>query len=71
QKEGVAGWLTLAAYLGVGLISFGLIAVVGWGLTRLDRRGGGPPDESAEPAGVGPAKQADEGPKPGRRPATV
>jgi hypothetical protein len=71
QKDDVAGWLTLAAYLGVGLISFCLIGVVGWGLTRLERRGGGPPDESAEPAGVGPAKQTDEGPKPGTRPATV
>jgi hypothetical protein len=69
QKEGVAGWLTLAAYLGVGAISFALIFVVGWGLARLDRRGGGPPDESAEPAGVGLAKEIDEGPKPGTRPA--
>jgi hypothetical protein len=71
QKDDVAGWLTLAAYLGVGAISFFLIGVVGWGLTRLERRGGGPPDESAEPAGVGPAKEVDEGPKPGTRPATV
>ena len=71
QKKGVAGWLTLAAYLGVGLISLALIFVVGWGLSRLESRGGGPPDESAEPAGVGPAKEIDEGPKPGARPATV
>jgi hypothetical protein len=69
QKKGVAGWLTLAAYLGVGLISLSLIVVVGWGLSRLESRGGGPPDESAEPAGVGPAKQVDEGPKPRGRPA--
>src|SRR5262245_57450521 len=69
QKRGVAGWLTLAAYLGVGMISFCLILVVGWGLARLERRGGGPPDESAEPAGVGPAKQLDEGPRPGAEPA--
>ena len=48
-----------------------LIFVVGWGLSRLESRGGGPPDESAEPAGVGPAKEIDEGPKPGARPATV
>jgi uncharacterized membrane protein YeaQ/YmgE (transglycosylase-associated protein family) len=48
QKQGVAGWLTLAAYLGVGGISLALIGVVGWGLARLDRRGGGPPDERAE-----------------------
>jgi hypothetical protein len=71
QKKGVAGWLTLAAYLGVGLISLALIFVVGWGLSRLESRGGGPPDEPAEPAGVGPAKEIDEGPKPGARPATV
>ena len=71
QKPDVPGWLTLAAYLGVGLISLALIFVVGWGLARLETRGGGPPDESAEPAGVGPAKQVDEGPKPGRRPATA
>ncbi len=65
------GWLTLAAYLGVGLISLALIFVVGWGLARLEKRGGGPPDESAEPAGVGPAKQVEEGPKPRTRPATA
>jgi hypothetical protein len=71
QKDDVPGWLTLAAYLGVGALSFFLIGVVGWGLARLESRGGGPPDESAEPAGVGPAKQVDEGPKPGGRPATI
>ena len=71
QKPDVPGWLTLVAYLGVGGISFCLILVVGWGLARLDRYGGGPPDESAEPSGVGPAKQVDEGPKPGTRPATA
>jgi hypothetical protein len=71
QKKGVAGWLTLVAYLGVGLISFCLILVVGWGLARLESRGGGPPDESAEPAGVGPAKEIEEGPRPGSRPATA
>jgi len=71
QKPDVPGWLTLIAYLGVGGISLALIIVVGWGLARLERRGGGPPDESAEPAGVGPAKQLDEGPKPGTRPAAA
>jgi hypothetical protein len=69
QKPDVPGYLTLVAYLGVGLISLALIFVVGWGLARLERRGGGPPDESAEPAGVGPAKEVDEGPKPRGRPA--
>jgi hypothetical protein len=71
QKPDVPAWLTLGAYLGVGMISLALIFVVGWGLARLESRGGGPPDESAEPAGIGPAKQVDEGPKPGTRPATV
>lgn len=69
QKPDVPGWLTLAAYLGVGGVSLALICVVGWGLARLDRRGGGPPTRSAEPAGVGPAKKADEGQKPRTRPA--
>jgi hypothetical protein len=59
-KDDVSGWLTLAAYLFVGLISLGLIALVGWGLKRLERLGGGPPDESAQPKGVGPAKAVDE-----------
>ena len=71
QKKGVASWLTLVAYLGVGGISLCLILIVGWGLARLEKRGGGPPDESAEPAGVGPAKEIDEGPKPGSQPATA
>src|SRR5262249_12498094 len=71
QKPDVPGYLTMIAYLAVGLISLALIFVVGWGLARLEKRGGGPPDESAEPAGVGPAKQVDEGPKPGARPATA
>ena len=71
QKKGVPSFLTLAAYLGVGGISFCLILIVGWGLARLEKRGGGPPDESAEPAGVGPAKEIDEGPKPGSQPATA
>jgi hypothetical protein len=69
QKKGVPGFLTLAAYLGVGGISFALIFVVGWGLARLDRRGGGPRTPSAERAGPGPAKQ--ERPKRGTRPATA
>ena len=47
QKPDVPGWLTLAAYLGVGLISFSLILVVAWGLARLDRRGGGAPGAPA------------------------
>ena len=60
QKDDVPGWLTLAAYLFVGALSLSLIALVAWGLARLERLGGGPPDESAEPEGVGPAKEVDE-----------
>jgi hypothetical protein len=71
QKKGVPAFLTLAAYLGVGAISFSLIFVVGFGLARLDSRGGGPHTPSAEPAGVGPGKKVDEGPKPRGRPATA
>jgi hypothetical protein len=74
QKGDVPGWLTLAAYIGVGGISLALIAIVAWGLTRLERRAGGPPGVSAEPAGVGPAREIEEGPESkkrgaGRRPA--
>ena len=63
QKEDVAGWLTLGAYLFVGAISLGLIALVGWGLKRLERFAGGPPGAEEPPPGVGPAKEADEGPE--------
>jgi uncharacterized membrane protein YeaQ/YmgE (transglycosylase-associated protein family) len=46
QKPDVPGWLTLVAYLGVGGISFALIIAVGFGLARLERRGGEPPSPS-------------------------
>jgi hypothetical protein len=68
QKPDVPGWLTLAAYLGVGAISFSLIFVVGWGLARLDRLGGGPP-QSPAPAGAGQPRRKRA--KPGTRPATA
>jgi hypothetical protein len=67
QKPDVPGWLTLAAYLGVGGISFALIFVVGWGLARLDRRGGSPPPAPASAEARG-AKRPREG-RPGGRPA--
>src|SRR3954454_14651725 len=66
QKPGVPGWLTLAAYLGVGGISFSLIFVVGFGLSRLDRRGSGPPGAAA-PSEAAATKRR----KPGTRPATA
>jgi hypothetical protein len=62
QKDDVPGWLTLAAYLGVGAISLGLVAMIGWGLLRLERRGSGPGGSEPAPAGVGPGKEVDEGP---------
>jgi hypothetical protein len=68
QKPDVPGWLTLAAYLGVGGISFALIGVVGWGLARLQDRSGGPPGRSAEPAAEG-SGQGRRRRKPGTRPA--
>jgi hypothetical protein len=67
QKKGVPGFLTLAAYLGVGGISFALIFVVGWGLARLDRRIGGPPPAAPAGARAGRGKR----PKPRGRPAPV
>jgi hypothetical protein len=60
-KDDVPGWLTLAAYLGVGLLAFALISLVAWGLLRLERLGSGPHDPGAEPAGVGPGRETDEG----------
>jgi hypothetical protein len=70
QKPDVPGWLTLAAYLGVGMISLALIFVVGWGLARLDARGGGPPP-APEAGATGAAGRGRRGRKPGTRPATV
>jgi hypothetical protein len=67
QKPDVPGWLTLAAYLGVGGISFALILVVGWGLGRLERRGGGPP-RAREPVEARGRRTRRKG-RPGARPA--
>jgi hypothetical protein len=61
RKDDVPGWLTVAAYLFVGSLSFFLIALIGWGLVRLERLAAGPPGEAAAPPGVGPAKQTEEG----------
>ena len=65
QKKGVPAFLTLAAYLGVGGISFVLIFVVGWGLARLERLGGKPRRRSAEPTAKQPKR------KTGTRPVTA
>jgi hypothetical protein len=66
QKKGVPSFLTLAAYLGVGGISFALIFVVGWGLARLERLGGRPLRRQAERAGTRKPRR-----KSGTRPATA
>jgi hypothetical protein len=68
QKPDVPGWLTLAAYLGVGGISMALIAIVGWGLARLGRLGGGPPPASTAPS---PARRAGRGPRRGPEPSAA
>ncbi|MDX6606916.1 MAG: hypothetical protein QOD14_1456 [Solirubrobacterales bacterium] len=60
QKPNVPGWLTLVAYLGVGGISFALIFVVGWGLSRLERLGG-------RARGASPADSATTGKRRTRR----
>jgi hypothetical protein len=46
-KTGVAGWLTLAAYLTVLVIALAMAAGLGWGLSRL--RGGLRPPPPASP----------------------
>src|SRR4051795_6090399 len=66
QKPGVPGWLTLAAYLGVGGISFALIFVVGFGLARLERLGDKPRRGSPAPSGAHRPER-----KSGTRPATA
>jgi hypothetical protein len=37
QKQGVPGFLTVAAYLTVLAIALGLITLLGWALLRVDR----------------------------------
>ncbi len=66
QKKGVPAFLTLAAYLGVGGISFALIFVVGWGLSRLERFGGKPTRDTRKPTAAREPKR-----KTGTRPATA
>ena len=62
QKKGVPGFLTLAAYLGVGGISFALIFAVGWGLARLERLGGKPIRPLAEAGQRAQARAQDRHP---------
>jgi hypothetical protein len=64
QKPDVPGWLTLVAYLGVGGISLVLIFVVGWGLARLESRGGGPPAPEEKPAATARKPAQRRKPKP-------
>ena len=50
QKEGVAGWLTTIAYLGVGLITIIMFAALFWGLRRVrSRLGEEPPPADGPP----------------------
>jgi hypothetical protein len=51
QKEDVAGWLPIAAYLAVLALVLGLLAVFAWGLTRIGRLLGEPsgPEPPAQP----------------------
>ncbi|MGH2802660.1 MAG: hypothetical protein ACRDL4_06395, partial [Thermoleophilaceae bacterium] len=44
RKEGVAGWLSTAAYLSVAAIAASLIALLAWALLRLEGRGRRPRD---------------------------
>jgi hypothetical protein len=45
QKDGVAGWLTLVAYLTVLAIALSMAAALGWGLARMRGRLAAPPSE--------------------------
>ena len=38
QKQGVPGWLTTVAPLGVLALALGFLATLAWGLSRLARR---------------------------------
>jgi hypothetical protein len=70
QKPDVPGWLTLAAYIGVGGISLALIAIVGWGLARLNRLGGEPPRETPQ-AAAGDRRGARRGARRGPQPSAA
>jgi hypothetical protein len=48
QKAGVSSALTTGAYLAVLAIYLVLLGVLAWGLTRLERTVGGPPQAHAE-----------------------
>jgi hypothetical protein len=71
QKDDVPGWLTLGAYLAVGALSLLLVALIAWGLRRLEGEAGKPPGPSAAQAGVGPGQEIDEPPKHGPEPAAA
>jgi hypothetical protein len=50
QKEGVAGWLTTVAYLGVGLITIVMFLALFWGLRRVrSTLGAEPPPADGPP----------------------
>ena len=51
QKEDVAGWLPITAYLAVLALVLGLLAIFAWGLSRIGRLLGEPagPEPPAQP----------------------
>ncbi len=50
EQKAAAGWLTIAAYLGVVAIALALLALLVWGLHRLASGGGGAPRPPREAA---------------------
>ncbi|GAC1436539.1 MAG: hypothetical protein NVSMB51_08140 [Solirubrobacteraceae bacterium] len=62
QKTGVPGWLTGAAYLAVLLIALLLLAVITWGLHRLEREHRPEGDQTPSPeAGSSPLRASATG----------
>ena len=65
QKKDVPGFLTLAAYIAVGLIWAAMVAVCAWGLARLARAfGSGGPDDRPPSRADERAPRADQLPTP-------
>ena len=70
QKEGVAGWLTGAAYLIVLSLSLGFLALIAWGLHHLSLTA--TPDDQADPTASAPdSAPARPSPTPSSTPGIV